>query len=112
MNAIHTMWKDAAKIATWPAAHTLNRLLVLCMLLFAASLQTAGAAAPQLNSLKNINFAGLPGNQVQITFELSQPVSNPASFTIDNPAIHRHRPRQERHGCRSQGPHSRGTQPV
>ncbi|TCK17014.1 type IV pilus assembly protein PilQ [Thiogranum longum] len=86
MNAIHTMWKDAARIATWSAARTLNRFLALGMLLFATSLQTAGAAAPQLNSLKDINFAGLPGNQVQITFELSQPVSNPASFTIDNPA--------------------------
>ncbi len=85
MNAIHTMWKDAARIATWSAAHTLNRIFILGML-FAAGLQTAGAAAPELNSLKNINFAGLPGNQVQITFELKQPVSNPASFTIDNPA--------------------------
>ena len=84
MNAIHTMWKDTARGTGWSAARTLNGLLALGMLLFATSLQAA--TAPQLNSLKNITFAGLPGNQVQITFELSQPVSTPASFTIDNPA--------------------------
>jgi len=86
MNAIHTMWKDTARGTRWSAARTLNGLVALGILLFAASLQTAVAAVPQLNSLKNITFAGLPGNQVQITFELSQPVSTPASFTIDNPA--------------------------
>jgi len=86
MNAIHTMWKDAARSTRLSTARTLSRFFALGILLFAASLQTAAADAPQLNSLKSINFAGLPGNQVQITFELSQPVSNPASFTIDNPA--------------------------
>jgi len=86
MNAIHTMWKDAAKGTTWSAARMFNRLLALGMLLLATSMQTSYAAAPQINTLKEINFAGLPGNQVQITFKLSQSVSNPASFTIDNPA--------------------------
>ena len=86
MNAIHTMWKDAAKGTTWSAARMFNNLLALGMLLLATSLQTSYAAAPQINTLKEINFAGLPGNQVQITFRLSQSVSNPASFTIDNPA--------------------------
>ncbi len=86
MNATHTMWKDAARSSWWSAARTLNRLLALGVLLIAGGLQTGYAAAPQLNALKEINFAGLPGNQVQIIFKLSHPVSNPASFTIDNPA--------------------------
>jgi type IV pilus assembly protein PilQ len=42
--------------------------------------------AQPLNALENINYAGLPGNQVQITMEFSGPTANPASFTIDNPA--------------------------
>ncbi len=86
MNTTHTMWKDAAQSNWWSAARTLNRLLALGVLLIASGLQTGYAAASQLNTLKEINFAGLPGNQVQIVFKLSQPISNPASFTIDNPA--------------------------
>ncbi len=54
-------------------------LLVLCGSAQAADTQS-------LNALKDINFAGLPGNQVQITMEFSGPAANPASFTIDNPA--------------------------
>jgi type IV pilus assembly protein PilQ len=47
----------------------------------------ARAADPEAgNTLKEINFAGLPGNQVQITMELSEAAANPSSFTIDNPA--------------------------
>jgi len=80
------MWKDAARSTRWSTARTLNRLLALGALLLATGLQPVYAAAPQLNALKEINFAGLPGNQVQIIFKLSQPASNPASFTIDNPA--------------------------
>lgn len=86
MNAIQTMWKDPAQSTTWRPGRALNRLLALGMLLLATCLQTAYADTPQLNILKEISFAGLPGNQVQITFELDQAVSSPASFTIDNPA--------------------------
>ena len=47
----------------------------------------ARAADPeQINTLREINFAGMPGNQVQITMELSEAATNPPSFTIDNPA--------------------------
>ncbi len=86
MNAIQTLWKDPAQSTAWPPSRTLGKLLALGALLLAVCLQPAYADAPQLNTLKEINFAGLPGNQVQITFDLGQPVSNPASFTIDNPA--------------------------
>ncbi len=78
-----------------PAPHTmrfLQRLIGNGILLFALFLllngwNSAHADETQpLNALQEINVAGLPGNQVQITFNLSQPASNPASFTIDNPA--------------------------
>ncbi|HHH43135.1 MAG TPA: type IV pilus secretin PilQ [Gammaproteobacteria bacterium] len=64
-----------------------NGLLLLAAVLLLAGWNSARAAAPQpINALQEINFAGLPGNQVQIPFKLSHPASNPASFTIDNPA--------------------------
>ncbi|VAW78469.1 Type IV pilus biogenesis protein PilQ [hydrothermal vent metagenome] len=62
-------------------------LMLTAIVVLAGFWAVAQAAEPQpLNALKAINFAGLPGNQVQITFEMSQPAENPASFTIDNPA--------------------------
>ncbi len=61
-------------------------LLALGMLLLPGSWTPAHAEAPPLNALQDIEFAGLPGNQVQIIFKLSQPAPAPASFTIDNPA--------------------------
>jgi type IV pilus assembly protein PilQ len=64
-----------------------NGILLLAVFLLLGGWNGARAAEPQpLNALQEINFAGLPGNQVQITFKLTQPASNPASFTIDNPA--------------------------
>ena len=86
-----------ATLMTWnPVSHgayLLRRLLAQSALVLAtmfgvlAVCSSADAAdAPPLNALKEINFAGLPGNQVQITMELSGAASNPASFTIDNPA--------------------------
>jgi len=64
-----------------------NGILLLATLLLIPVWNNAIAADPQpLNALQEINFAGLPGNQVQITLQLSQPASNPPSFTIDNPA--------------------------
>jgi len=38
------------------------------------------------NSLKSVEFAGLPGNKAQIVLTLSNTASAPLSFTIDNPA--------------------------
>ncbi len=63
-----------------------NACLALAILCLLGVWQTARAEATPLNALQEINYAGLPGNQVQIVFKLSQPVSSPASFTIDNPA--------------------------
>jgi len=63
--------------------HAMLALATLCLL---SGWQPARAETAPLNSLQEINYAGLPGNQVQVVFKLSQPVSSPASFTIDNPA--------------------------
>ena len=38
------------------------------------------------NELKDISFSTLPGNRVQISMTLSEPVQQPASFATDNPA--------------------------
>jgi len=38
------------------------------------------------NSLQDISVSSMPGDRVQITLSLSNPASNPLSFTIDNPA--------------------------
>ncbi|HHJ14046.1 MAG TPA: type IV pilus secretin PilQ [Gammaproteobacteria bacterium] len=77
------MWKDATGKGIRPTS--LSFALLLAALAFLLSLGVA-RAAPGLNALENISFTGLPGNRVQIALELSQPASNPASFTIDNPA--------------------------
>jgi type IV pilus assembly protein PilQ len=87
MNATMTTWNPAVS-----GMRMLKRLLAQGALLLAVTgmlgiFGTAQAADPQpLNALKEISFAGLPGNQVQITMELSTSTANPASFTIDNPA--------------------------
>ena len=87
MNAIHTRWNPAAQGASF-----LNRLigygmLFLTLLFIASGWNSVKAAEPQpLNALREINFAGLPGDRVQIVLKLNQPASIPASFTIDNPA--------------------------
>ena len=38
------------------------------------------------NTLKDISFSALPGNRVQVTLMLDEPVGKPASFSTDNPA--------------------------
>ncbi|MCP5317299.1 MAG: type IV pilus secretin PilQ [Chromatiaceae bacterium] len=38
------------------------------------------------NQLQDISFSALPGNRVEIVLTTSEPVSQPASFTTDNPA--------------------------
>jgi len=37
-------------------------------------------------SLKDISFASLPGDQIQITFQFDGKISEPSSFTVDEPA--------------------------
>ena len=87
MNATMTTWKPAVNGTRLLRRLLANAALLLAMTGMPGIFATAQAADPQpLNALKEINFAGLPGNQVQITMELSQGAANPASFTIDNPA--------------------------
>jgi type IV pilus assembly protein PilQ len=74
MNATKT-WNQTAK-----------GIVLLGILFLIGSWQQAVAAVQPINTLKSIDFAGLPGDQVQITFSLSQAATSPASFTIDNPA--------------------------
>jgi len=65
------------------AGKAILALATLCLL---SGWHHVRAEAMPLNALQEITYAGLPGNQVQVVFKLSQPVSSPASFTIDNPA--------------------------
>ncbi len=87
MNAKQIEWSPAAQCASF-LKRLLGHGIVLCTLLTLASgWHSVYAANPQpLNALQDINFAGLPGNKVQITMKLKQSASIPASFTIDNPA--------------------------
>jgi len=56
---------------------TLTGILVLCLLPIAAAFS---------NALEDVSFATLPGDRVQIKLRMQEPASEPASFTIDNPA--------------------------
>jgi len=87
MNAKLTTWTPVLR--SGQITHSLFRhgLALAAAILLVSFWTVAQAAEPQpLNALKAINFAGLPGDQVQITFEMSNSADNPASFTIDNPA--------------------------
>ncbi|MBT5229646.1 MAG: type IV pilus secretin PilQ [Methylococcales bacterium] len=55
-------------------------LSVLFSLLWTSSVQAAS------NTLKDIQFATLPGNKVQVTLEMSGPATAPKSFATDKPA--------------------------
>jgi type IV pilus assembly protein PilQ len=55
----------------------MTTVLVLCLLPF---------VAVQANVLKDISYATLPGDRIQIKLSLDEPVGEPSSFTIDNPA--------------------------
>jgi type IV pilus assembly protein PilQ len=86
MNAKLTNWNPETQ-GTWFLKRLVgNGILFLAILLMLIGWNGARAEAQQLNALQEISFAGLPGNQVQITLKLSQQADNPASFTIDNPA--------------------------
>ena len=55
----------------------LTGILVLCLLPITAAFS---------NALQDVSFATLPGDRVQIKLRMQEPASEPASFTIDNPA--------------------------
>ena len=56
--------------------------------LLVASLGTAPAVQAQdgANRLESVDVLTLPGQELQLTFRLSGPATEPLSFTIDNPA--------------------------
>jgi type IV pilus assembly protein PilQ len=86
MTAKLMTWKSTMQVTGFPKRMLASGALLLTTLFLLIGWNSVRAEAQPLNALQEINFAGLPGNQVQITFKLSQPISNPASFTIDNPA--------------------------
>ncbi|MDZ7748043.1 MAG: type IV pilus secretin PilQ [Halofilum sp. (in: g-proteobacteria)] len=64
-----------------------GRLLApLLLLLAAAAGHAANDAEQPANALKSVDYSVLPGNRVEIRFELAQPISDPRSFTIREPA--------------------------
>jgi type IV pilus assembly protein PilQ len=44
------------------------------------------ATSAWANTLQDISFSALPGNRVEITLKLAEPIADPASFATDNPA--------------------------
>ena len=52
---------------------------IICLLAGTTGFATA-------NSLQDISVSSMPGDRVQITLSMSEPATNPLSFTIDNPA--------------------------
>lgn len=86
MNANLMTWNAMAQGTRFLQRLAGNAILALATLCLLSGWQHARAEAVPLNALQEISYAGLPGNQVQVIFTLSQPVSSPASFTIDNPA--------------------------
>ena len=60
----------------------------VCALCLAVVFSAAAVAAEITpgNALKSVDFAGLPGDKLQITLTLSGPAPKPVSVTIDNPA--------------------------
>ena len=87
MNPRQMKWNPATQGTKFINRLIGNGIAFLTLLVMVSGWSSVYAAEPQpLNALQEINFAGLPGDQVQITLKLSQPASIPASFTIDNPA--------------------------
>jgi type IV pilus assembly protein PilQ len=62
-------------------------LLLTGSILLGGGIASVNAAEqPATNSLKSVEFAGLPGNKAQVILTLSNTAASPLSFTIDNPA--------------------------
>ncbi len=61
--------------------HQAQRLLAWLTLLGMSAASTAWA-----NTLKDVSFSSMPGNQVEVTLTLSEPIDQPSSFSTDNPA--------------------------
>lgn len=74
-SVISGLWTRAAERVT----SSRGPVFLGCLLLMAGH----GAMAATLN---DISFDALPGERVQVTLSLSEPVSEPLSFAIDEPA--------------------------
>ena len=48
--------------------------------------RTAGQAVAQANRLEKVEASSLPGDQVEVRLQLSDPAAQPLTFTVDNPA--------------------------
>ena len=72
MNNIHVSSRKKTTLSSM-----LTGILVLCLLPVTAAFS---------NALQDVSFATLPGDRVQIKLRMQEPASEPASFTIDNPA--------------------------
>lgn len=66
-----------------PVQGFLSALSMFLLILFLLSPLSAFAAT---NSVSEINYSALPGNQVQIRISMDNAATEPGSFTIDNPA--------------------------
>ena len=62
------------------------RLLAASALFWTASLAITGQAVAQANRLESVEASSLPGDQVEIRLQLSDPAPQPLAFTVDNPA--------------------------
>ena len=60
---------------------TLAHKVLLLMLLFLLA-----SVAQAQNTLRDIKFAGLPNNQVQLSFQFANTPVEPLAFAVDNPA--------------------------
>jgi type IV pilus assembly protein PilQ len=54
--------------------------------IWTASLAISGQAAAQANRLEKVEASSLPGDQVEVRMQLSDPAAQPLAFTVDNPA--------------------------
>ncbi len=71
------------KTTTNTSIHILSPRMLLVGLLLCFALPVSTTLA---NTLTDISYATLPGDRVQIRLGMTDPVSEPNSFTIDNPA--------------------------
>jgi type IV pilus assembly protein PilQ len=62
------------------------RLLAASALIWATSLAISGQAVAQANRLEKVEASSLPGDQVEVRLQLSDPAAQPLTFTVDNPA--------------------------
>ena len=71
----------------WPTRPRWQRLVrALGALVAVGLLGAAQEAHAQGATLDDVQYAALPGNRVQVELTLSQPVEEPLSFAVDNPA--------------------------